>query len=82
VLRLMLMNIQEALEGTREGESGVAEAPGPRAMDLAPLPVAIRVDTALPVSGRGNMNISKLIWLSPEPEGIPPKRLEAMLCPN
>lgn len=82
MLRLVLTNIREGLEGSGDGVNGAIEAPGPRALDLAPLPVAIRVDTILPMRDRGSMDVSKLVWMSPEREGIQPRRLETMLFPN
>jgi hypothetical protein len=82
MIRLVLLKIREVLGGAREGLSGAAEARGPRAMDLAALPISIRLDTALWTKGQGSMGISRLIWLSPESEGAPERRLEAMLYPN
>ena len=82
MLRLVLVKIREALEGRREDVVGVAEAPGPWAVDLAPLPVAVRLNTSLRMRGREDLEISTLVWLSPEREGIPPRRLEAILNPN
>jgi hypothetical protein len=82
MLRLVLVNIRQALEGSGDGVNGATEAPGLRAMNLASLPIAIRVDTTLPMRDQGSMEVSKLVWVSPERAGIQPRRLEAMLFPN
>jgi hypothetical protein len=46
------------------------------------MPVAIRVDTALPMGTRGSLPASKLIWVSPRTEIFPAKALGVVLLPN
>jgi hypothetical protein len=46
------------------------------------MPVAIRVDTTLPMGTRGSLPASKLIWVSPRTENIPAKALGVVLLPN
>jgi hypothetical protein len=62
-----------------DGEGGDRAHSG---LQLTSMPVAIRVDTALPMGTRGSLPASKLIWVSPRTENIPAKALGVVLLPN
>jgi hypothetical protein len=83
MFRLVLSKVQELLQGPRK--SSVTETDGLKAgqLRLVPLPVAVRVDSALPLENRGNLKISRLTWVSPTDEGRPSSgKLQALFYPN
>lgn len=72
--------IRQAISGWNpDGEAGDRAESG---LQFAPMPVAIRVDTGLPMGTRGSLPASKLIWVSPRTGNIPAKALGVVLLPN
>jgi hypothetical protein len=72
--------IRQAISGWNPaGKGGVREQ---SRLQLSPMPVAIRVDTTLPMGTRGSLTASKLIWVSPRTGNIPAKALGVVLLPN
>jgi hypothetical protein len=82
MLRLVLVKVWGTLAGSRSGVGGAETAPGASKINLAPLPIVIRLDTDRPLRDRGTVETSGNLWICSDPQGGAVKALEAVVCPN
>jgi hypothetical protein len=82
MLRLVLSKVQDLLGGPHSGSLNEEDSLEVGQLRLAPLPLAVRVDSALPLGRRGDLQISRMLWVTPPSGGRPSGKLEALFYPN
>jgi hypothetical protein len=82
MFRLVLSKLQELLQGPRKSSESRKTDVRAGELLLAPLPVAVRVDSALPIGSRGDLQVSRLIWVTAPSDGGPSEKLHALFYPN
>ncbi len=80
--RFVLSMIQDLLGGLPRGPLKDEDALEVGQLRLAPLPVPIWMDSGLPMGSRGDLQVSRMIWVAPPSGGHPPKKLLALFYPN
>jgi hypothetical protein len=80
--RMPLLKVWRILSGWKVEVAARRNHEARSSLAIRPLPVAVRVDTALKTGTNGFIPASKLIWVSPGREDLPVKTLQTMLLPN
>ena len=82
MFRLVLSKVQDLLGGPYSGSLNEENSLEAGQLRLAPLPVGVRVDSALPMGRRGDLQVSRMMWVTPPYGGRPSRRLQALFYPN
>jgi hypothetical protein len=82
MFRLVLSKVQGLLGGSRSGPLNEENALEVGRLRLAPLHVAVRVDSPLPMGRRGDLQVSRMFWVTPPSGRRPSRRLQALFYPN
>jgi hypothetical protein len=82
MFRLVLSKVQILLEGPHSGSLNDENALEAGLLHLAPLPVAVRVDSALPMGRRGDLHVSRMMWATSLSGGRTAGKLQGLFYPN